>query len=97
MRGVAIGRRNYLFAGVDSGGERGASSYSLFGTAKLNDVDPEAGLCYVLAHIAEHPANRSPTSCPGTAPRSLLRPENSSSPVGNANPCPTMKDPVKTV
>ena len=58
LRGVAIGRRNYLFAGADSGGERAAAIYSLIGTAKLNSVDPEAWLRHVLAHIAEHPVNR---------------------------------------
>ncbi|SDG83690.1 MULTISPECIES: IS66 family transposase [unclassified Duganella] len=58
LRGVAIGRRNYLFAGADSGGERAAAIYSLIGTAKLNGVDPEAWLRHVLANIAEHPVNR---------------------------------------
>ena len=58
LRGVAIGRRNYLFAGADSGGERAAAIYSLIGTAKLNAVDPEAWLRHVLAHIADHPVNR---------------------------------------
>jgi transposase len=58
LRGVAIGRRNYLFAGADSGGERAAAIYSLIGTAKLNGVDPEAWLCYVMTHIADHPVNR---------------------------------------
>jgi transposase len=58
LRGVAIGRRNYLFAGADTGGERAAAIYSLIGTAKLNGVDPEAWLCHVLAHIAEHPVNK---------------------------------------
>jgi transposase len=47
LRGVAIGRRNCLFAGADSGGERAAAIYSLIGTAKLNDVDPEAYLRFV--------------------------------------------------
>jgi transposase len=58
LRGVAIGRRNYLFAGADTGGERAAAIYSLIGTAKLNGVDPEAWLRHVLADIADHPVNR---------------------------------------
>jgi transposase len=58
LRGIAIGRRNYLFAGADSGGERAAAIYSLIGTAKLNGVDPESWLRYVLTHIADHPVNR---------------------------------------
>jgi hypothetical protein len=58
LRGVAIGRRNYLFAGADSGGERAAAIYSLIGTAKLNGVAPEAWLRHVLTHIADHPVNR---------------------------------------
>jgi transposase len=58
LRTVALGRKNYLFAGADCGGERAAAIYSLIGTAKLNDIDPEAYLRYVLAHISEHPINR---------------------------------------
>ena len=58
LRGVAIGRRNYLFAGADSGGERAAAMYSLIGTTKLNGIDPEAWLRHVLAHIADHPVNQ---------------------------------------
>src|SRR5476651_1305202 len=58
LRGVAIGRRNYLFAGADTGGERAAAIYSLISTAKLNGIDPEAWLRHVLAHIADHPVNR---------------------------------------
>jgi len=55
---VALGRKNYLFAGSDTGGERAAAFYSLIGTAKLCGLDPEAYLRYVLTHIADHPINR---------------------------------------
>lgn len=51
-------RKNYLFAGSDAGGERAAAIYSLVGTAKLNALDPEHYLRYVLTCIAEHPINR---------------------------------------
>jgi transposase len=58
LRAIALGRKNYLFAGSDAGGERAAILYSLLGTAKLNGIDPEAYLRYVLERIAEHPINR---------------------------------------
>jgi transposase len=58
LRPIALGRKNYLFAGSDAGGERAAIIYSLLGTAKLNGIDPEAYLRYVLQRIAEHPINR---------------------------------------
>jgi hypothetical protein len=58
LRAVAIGRKNYLFAGSDSGGERAAAIYSLAGSAKLNGLDPEAYLRHVLERIADHPVNR---------------------------------------
>jgi hypothetical protein len=51
-------RRNYLFAGADSGGERAAAIYGLIGTAKLNNLDPEFYLRHVLTRIADHPVNR---------------------------------------
>ena len=58
LRAVALGRKNYLFAGSDAGGERAAAFYSLIGTAKLNGLDPEAYLREVFTRIAEHPINR---------------------------------------
>lgn len=58
LRGVAIGRKNYLHLGSDSGGERAAVIYSLLGTAKLNGLSPRAYLRHVLERIAEHPINR---------------------------------------
>lgn len=58
LRAVALGRKNYLFAGSDTGGERAAAIYSLIGSAKLNGLDPEAYLHEVLSRIADHPITR---------------------------------------
>ncbi len=58
LRGIALGRKSWLFAGSDRGGERAAAMYSLIVTAKLNGVDPRAWLADVLARIADHPASR---------------------------------------
>ena len=58
IRPIALGRKNYLFAGSDAGGERAAMLYSLINTAKLNGRDPEAYLTHVLSTIADHPVNR---------------------------------------
>jgi transposase len=52
---MAVGRKNYLFAGSDAGGERAAAIYTLVETAKLNGLDPEAYLRDVLSRIADHP------------------------------------------
>jgi transposase len=58
LRGIALGRKSWLFAGSDRGGQRAAAIYSLIVTAKLNNVDPQAWLADVLARIADHPAHR---------------------------------------
>ena len=58
LRGVALGRKAWLFAGSDRGGERAAFMYTLIGTAKLNDVDPQAWLADVLGRIADTPQHR---------------------------------------
>jgi transposase len=58
LRGVAVGRRNWTFAGSDRGGERAAAIYTLVETCKLNGVDPQAWLADVLARLPDHPARR---------------------------------------
>ena len=58
LRAVTLGRKNYLFAGSDAGGERAAILYSLIGSAKLNGLDPERYLRDVLTRIADHPIRR---------------------------------------
>jgi transposase len=58
LRGIALGRKSWLFCGSDRGGQRAAAMYSLIVTAKMNGVDPQAWLTDVLARIAAHPAHR---------------------------------------
>ena len=58
LRGIAVGRRNWTFAGSDRGGERAAAIYTLIETCKLNGVDPQAWLADVLARLPDHPAKR---------------------------------------
>ena len=58
LRAVALGRKNYLFAGSDKGGERAAAIYSLIGTDRLNDIDPQAWLADVIGRINTPPAKR---------------------------------------
>jgi transposase len=58
LRGIALGRKAWLFAGSDRGGQRAAFMYSLIVTAKMNDIDPQAWLADVLGRIAGHPAHR---------------------------------------
>ena len=58
VKGIALGRKNYMFVGSDAGGERAAAIYSLIETAKLNDINPQAWLTDVLTRIADHPINK---------------------------------------
>ena len=58
LRGIALGRKSWLFAGSDRGGQRAAAMYSLIVTAKMCDIDPQAWLADVLARIAGHPASK---------------------------------------
>jgi transposase len=58
IRGIALGRKSWLFAGSDRGGRRAAIMYSLIVTAKMNDIDPQAWLADVLSRIADHPAHK---------------------------------------
>jgi transposase len=58
LRAIAVGRRNWTFAGSDEGGRRAAALYTLIASAKLNDVDPQAWLADMLARLPDHPAKR---------------------------------------
>jgi transposase len=58
LRAIAVGRRNWTFAGSDEGGRRAPAIYTLIATAKLNDVDPQAWLADMLAHLPDHPMRR---------------------------------------
>ena len=58
IRCVALGRKNYLFVGPEGGGKAAANAYTLIETAKLNGVDPQALLTWVLAQIADHKVTR---------------------------------------
>ena len=64
LRGVAVGRRNWTFAGSDAGGERAATVYTLIETAKLNNADPRAWLADVLARLPDHPNKQLATLLP---------------------------------
>ena len=58
LRGIAVGRKNWLFAGSDRGGDRAAAVYTLIATARLNGIDHQAWLADVLRRIADHPMRR---------------------------------------
>ena len=64
LRGVALGRKSWLFAGSERGGQRAAVMYSLIGTAKLNGIDPQAWLADVIARISDMPLSRLPELLP---------------------------------
>ena len=75
LRGIALGRKSWLFAGSDRGGERAAVMLTLIQTAKLNDIDPQAWLADVLARIADHKITESGrTTTVELAPRDACRP-----------------------
>lgn len=69
LRGIALGRKSWLFAGSDRGGERAAAMYSLIVSAKLNNIDPRAWLADVLARIGDHPVSRLHELLPWHWPR----------------------------
>lgn len=77
LRAVALGRKNYLFAGSDAGGERAAAIYSLTESAKLNGLDPEAYLRHVLTRIADHPVNQVDDFLPWNVTLSSVAPAGS--------------------
>lgn len=64
LRGAALGRKSWLFAGSERGGHRAAFMYSTIGTAKLNDIDPQAWLADVIARISDLPVSRLPELLP---------------------------------
>ena len=73
MRPLALGRKNYLFAGSDEGGRRAAVMYTLIETARLNYVDPEAWLGDVISRIADHPNTKIDELLPGNGPEPVRR------------------------
>ena len=79
LRTVALGRKNFLFAGSDAGGERAAAIYSLIGSAKLNGLDPEAYLRFVIERIAEHPVNQVAELLPWAVAKQIISPSGASS------------------
>jgi transposase len=74
LRTVCLGRKNFLFAGSDDGGQRAAAIYTLTGSARLNGLDPELYLRHVLERIADHPMTRIGELLPGSSLTSVLFP-----------------------
>ena len=68
VRGIAVGRKNWTFAGSDEGGRRAAAVYTLIETCKLNDVDPQAWLADILARLPDHPVKQIDELLPWTQP-----------------------------
>jgi len=77
LRAVAIGRKNYLFMGADSGGQRAAALYSLIGTAKLNGLDPAFYLRTILEKLPDHPINRIEELLPWNIAAASLKTDSS--------------------
>jgi transposase len=75
LRGPVLSRKNFLFAGADSGGERAAILYTLLETAKLNGLNPEAYMRFVLERIAEQPSNRLSELLPWNFAQQLVQHE----------------------
>ncbi len=92
LRGIALGRRSWLFAGSDRGGARAAAMYTLIGTAKLNDVDPQAWLADVLGRIAETPQSRLDKHLPRNwvPEQSSIAPHRAGPREGGAGPRPAL-------
>ena len=84
LRGVALGRKNYLHLGSDVGGDSAAVIYTLIGSAKLNGIDPQRYLTYVLERIAEHPINRIDELLPWAVASKLRAPWDAGGEVAKA-------------
>lgn len=84
LRGVALGRKNYLHLGSDGGGDSAAVIYTLIGSAKLNGIDPQRYLTYVLERIAEHPINRIDELLPWAVASKLRAPWDAGGEVAKA-------------
>jgi transposase len=73
IRPIALGKKNWLFAGSDAGGERAAIFYTIIRTAKLNGIEPEVYLRDLFTRIGEHPINRLDELLPWNTEQSAMR------------------------